>query len=192
MSNHGYSAANILNQLPSVLADDKRMAALAAAIAKALMVHLGELPLAEIYTRIDDLPEDLLNILAHDFKIDWYDYDYPIAAKRNWIKAGFYVHRHLGTTGAMQEAIRAIYPNSEVEEWFDYGGNPYYFKVVIDLTNAFLSPEGHERVINRINTYKNLRSHVDEIKYIFRPHEPDIMRMGGCMATVVSIPMNES
>ena len=192
MSNHGYSAANILEQLPRVLAEDRRMAALAAAIAKALMTHLNELPLAEIYTRIDSLPEAVLDILAKDFKIDWYDYDYPIEAKRNWIKTNYYVHRSLGTAGAIKEAIRAIYPDSDVEEWFNYGGNPFYFKVVIDLTNAIPSPEGHAQVLSRINTYKNLRSHVQEIKYIYRPHEDEALRFGGCMATIVSIPMEES
>ena len=73
MNDHGYTAANFLAQLPKVLANDSRMNALAAAIANALVTHLGDLEEEKIYTRIDELPEDVLDILAHDFKIDWYD-----------------------------------------------------------------------------------------------------------------------
>ena len=122
MSDHGYSVANILDQLPRVLAEDRRMAALATAIARALMTHLEETPLAEIYTRIDELPEAVLDILAYDFKIDWYDYNYPVEAKRNLIKTNYYVHRHLGTIGA-----------SGQNQFFPTLGTTYHVAFVLGL-----------------------------------------------------------
>ena len=39
----------------------------------------------------------------------------------------------LGTRAAVETAIRAIYPKTEVKEWFEYeGGKPYHFKLFID------------------------------------------------------------
>lgn len=165
MNDHGYTAANFLAQLPKVLANDSRMNALATAIANALVTHLGDLEEEKIYTRIDELPEDVLDILAHDFKIDWYDYDYPIAAKRNLIKTNYYVHRHLGTVGAVQEAVQAIYPNSAVEEWFDYSGSPYHFRLALESALPVI-PFSVEALLTAVYRYKSLRSHLDEI--IFR------------------------
>ena len=165
MSDHGYSVANILNQLPRVLAEDKRMAALATAIARALMAHLEEIPFAEIYTRIDELPEAVLDILAYDFKIDWYDYNYPIEAKRNLIKTNYYVHRHLGTIGAVKEAIRSIYPNSEVEEWFDYNGQPFFFRVALN-SSAPIIPVSTADILKAVRIYKSTRSHLEAIVYL--------------------------
>jgi hypothetical protein len=57
------------------------------AIARALGVHSGRDQETEIYTRIDELPEGPSRSVAHDYKIDWYGYDYPIEAKRNAIKS---------------------------------------------------------------------------------------------------------
>lgn len=164
MSDHGYSVDNILAQLPRVLAEDKRMAALATVIARALVSDLDALPLAQIYTRIDLLPEDLLDILATDFKIDWYDYDYPVEAKRNLIKTSFYVHRHLGTVGAVREAIRAIYPYSDIEEWFDYGGDPFTFLVALNSGSSII-PVSQAEILKAVQIYKSLRSHLEAIVY---------------------------
>ena len=36
-----------------------------------------------IYTRIDELPEWLLDILARDFAVDWYDRSYTLEEKKN-------------------------------------------------------------------------------------------------------------
>ena len=161
---HNYSVNNFMGQLPLVLADDARMNALAYAIAKALGARLEELPLAEVYTRIDELPKDLLDILARDFKIDWYDFDYPIEAKRNLVKSNYYVHRHLGTAGAVKTAISDIYPYSGVEEWFDYGGDPFCFRVVLEA-GARIIPVSNTDIVKAIYTYKSLRSHLDGIMY---------------------------
>lgn len=165
MSNHGYTVDNILSLLPRVLAEDNRMAALATAIARALLKHLNELEAEKIYTRIDDLPEAVLDILAYDFKIDWYDYDFPIEAKRNLIKSNYYVHRHLGTVGAVREAVQGIYPNSAVEEWFDYGGDAYHFRIALESALPVI-PFSTEALLTAVYRYKSLRSHLDDI--IFR------------------------
>ncbi len=161
---HRYSVDNFMAQLPAVLFEDRRMNALARAIAEALGVHLDEIPLTEIYTRIDELPEDVLDILARDYKIDWYDFDYPVEAKRNLVKTSYYVHRHLGTTGAVKEAIRSLYPRSDIEEWFDYGGQPYHFRVALE-SGAPIIPVSNTDILKAVYTYKSLRSHLEAIIY---------------------------
>lgn len=164
-SAYALTAENMLRTLPSALQNDERLVALANSIAQTLEKRSEEIRRLQIYNRIDDLPEDLLDIIARDFKIDWYDYDYNLSAKRRVIKSSFYVHRHLGTVGAVRAAINSIYPESKVEEWFDYGGNPYSFRVVLNMSVAFVVPIDTERVLWAINFYKSLRSHVDGIFY---------------------------
>jgi len=165
MSNHGYTAENFLSLLPHVLAEDPRMNALATAIAKALITHLDDLQKEEIYNRIDELPEGVLDILANDFKIDWYNFDYPIDAKRNLVKTNYYVHRHLGTYGSVLTAVRAIYPKSVVEEWFNYDAEPYHFRIALESALPII-PFSTESLLTAVYRYKSLRSHLDGI--IFR------------------------
>ena len=183
---HAYSAVNFMAQLPRVIDEDENLHALAYAISRALATHLADIPEEEIYTRIDALPERLLDILAKDFSIDWYGYDYPVEVKRELIKTNYYVHRHLGTYGAVRKAISAIYPDSIMEEWFEYGGDPYYFRIVIDVSEAPMVGLSHAEIVRAVNMYKSLRSHLedDAIAYRVRNEIEVGLDVGYCVYTV--------
>ena len=168
MSN-GISKENLLRALPEVLAKDENMLALASTIAESLAARPDEIASLMIYSRIDELPEELLDILAHDFKVDWWDYNYTLEEKRRTLKDSWNVHRALGTKGAVEKAISAIYPDTRVSEWFEYAGDPYHFKLLIDATYENVDPVKHQRVLDRIEYYKNLRSQLDGIEYVAVP-----------------------
>lgn len=167
MINYGITSDNLIRTLPEVLRNDDKMRALATVIANALSYRTEEIEKLSIYSQIDMLPETLLDILAYDFKVDWYGYDYGIDAKRAQIKDGFNVHRHLGTRGAAERALSDIYPGTEVEEWFDYGGDPYYFRVLLDVTDQRVSIS-HDEIIRTIELFKSRRSHLQDDTVIYR------------------------
>lgn len=163
--NNGLTAENLLLALPEALRQDEQMQALAAGIAEVLAARPAEIDRLLIYPRIDELPEALLDRLAYDFKVDWWDAEYSLAAKRQTLKDNWQVHRRLGTKAAVEQAIAAIYPKTQVLEWFEYGGEPYHFKLEINLTFGWDTPDKRQRVLDRVEYYKNLRSHLDTIDY---------------------------
>lgn len=150
--------------LPPTLKNDEDMLALAKVVAEELQTtaHLSRLNL--IYARIDELEENLLDILAYDFHVDWYSYDYPIEAKRAVIKDSVKVHKRLGTLYAVKTALGSVYPQSEVEEWFDYNGNPFSFRVVLDVTNS-KAPAEYFAIKKAVDSYKRLTAHMDDLIY---------------------------
>lgn len=163
--NNGLTAERMMDSFPLALQKDSKMVALAHSIANVLEQRLDEINLGQIYTRIDQLPEDLLDILAKDFAVDWYDRDYDLAAKRRTIKSAPYIHRHRGTAGAVLRGIRAIYPGSRLEEWWQYGGEPYHFRVMLDMGGSDITYVSTDRVLWAIGYYKSLRSHNDGVYY---------------------------
>lgn len=68
------TAEEFLRALPPVLRNDRRMMALGQVVAEELSDRMSEIEKAAIYPRIDELDEALLDILAYDFKVDWYGY----------------------------------------------------------------------------------------------------------------------
>ena len=144
--NNGLTAENLLLALPEALRQDEQMQALAAGIAEVLAARPAEIDRLLIYPRIDELPEALLDRLAYDFKVDWWDAEYSLAAKRQTLKDNWQVHRRLGTKAAVEQAIAAIYPKTQVLEWFEYGGEPYHFKLEINLTGSSFDRERQQRV----------------------------------------------
>ena len=163
--NNSQTIDNMLSVLPTVLAEDTEMQALAVGLAEAVARYREEIDSIRIYPNIDNLPEDLLDILAYDMKVDWWDYEFTLQEKRETLKRCWYVHKHKGTPAAVETALSAIYPDTRVEEWFQYGGEPFHFRITIPMDENSLDAAKHARVMQAVNYYKNLRSVLDSVEY---------------------------
>lgn len=139
MSEYGMTASNFLRTLPTVLQSDTHMQALAATIAAELEYLAGDVRLAQIYARIDELDETMLDALAADFKVDWWRPEATLEEKRNALKASWYVHKHLGTKSAIETAVADYLGSGKVEEWFEYGGQPHHFRVASENNTAIIT-----------------------------------------------------
>lgn len=176
MSNaHGLTKENLLLTFPASLRENPSIAALGDVVMEVLAKRPKEINHLSIYPRIDELPEELLDILAYDFKVDWWDANYSLEEKRRTLKDSWRVHKMLGTKAAVETAISAIYPRTKVLEWFEYGGEPYHFRLDINITNDTIDSDKQRRVLERMNYYKSLRSHNDGVTY-FVEAEPAIAK----------------
>lgn len=162
---HGLTRENMLQAFPDALKVDQSILALASATATLLERRTEEISRLNIYTCIDQLPEALLDILAWDFKVDWWDGNYTLEEKRKTLKESWHVHRTMGTKAAVLRAICAIYPDTKILEWWEYDGDPYHFKLLINSTFEDVDQGKHQRVMERVDYYKPLRSVMDEIEY---------------------------
>ncbi len=184
---HGLTAENLLRSFPIALQGDQASAALAEVTARLLARRPEEIDRLLIYPAIDRLDEKLLDILAYDFKVDWWDPNYTVEEKRRTLKSSWHIHKILGTKAAVEMAIRDIYPKTDVLEWFEYeGGKPYHFKLNIDLTDTFGDETRPWAVLERVNFYKSLRSHMDEIVFTMTAL-PAALHVGGGFGSVVSM-----
>ena len=155
--------------LPQPLTHDPKMIALAKAAANELLEVSGAVEKVLIYSRIDELPEELVDILAYDMHVDWYDFSYPLAAKRDLLKSSVRVHKKMGTKYAIEKALSALYPESEVEEWFEYEGEPGHFHIVCDVTNSRITAS-YSDIVRAVKLYKRLSAHMDEVVYQSHVH----------------------
>ncbi len=148
----GYTSDNFLSTVPYPLTLTKSKIALETTTAEQLETLFDLNQRLLIYPNIEELDEALCDILAKDYKVDWYIYDGTLDSKRSQLANCIYVHRHLGTKGALVAALKAVCPGAEVEEWFDYGGNPYYFRVVLDVTEqkTIISQDVVEKIVGAI------------------------------------------
>lgn len=153
--------------LPPTLKNDETMLALAKVIAAQLQENSRLARLNIIYARIDELPENVIDILAYDLHVDWYDTAYPVEVKRKVLKDSVKIHKYMGTKYAVETALGNVYQDSKVAEWFEYGGKPFYFKVIVDITQSgeIITEEKQRDIYKKVFFYKNLRSHLEGIEY---------------------------
>ena len=90
--------------LPGALKQDPKIRAVAEAVAKEALEVSGGIENVLVYHRIDELPEALVDILAYDMHVDWYDYSFPLKVKRDILKGSVKVHKKMGTKYAVEKA----------------------------------------------------------------------------------------
>lgn len=165
MNNSDIYSVDFTRSLPTTLKDDPEINALGRAIAEQLQITARQIRQNIIYARIDELDEQTLDILAYDLHVDWYDHSYPIEVKRQTIKDSVKIHRRLGTKYAVETALGAVFPGTRVEEWFEYNGDPYTFRVIINATENGVTAAQQAAVLERVIFYKNLRSHLEAVRF---------------------------
>jgi len=139
----------------------------------------AERALAETVGRVSDIPVPvgdswdpqtcpaaLLPWLAWALSVDLWGASWSDAIKRQVIAEMMTLHRHRGTPWAVERALIITgAPNARVSEWFEYGGVPYRFKVLVDVAGSDISPDLENSIMHTIDRYKNQRSWLDAIEY---------------------------
>ena len=125
-----------------------------------------ELPTLNRYVVNPDLaPAHILPWLAWALSVDDWSDSWPEQIRRNVIKASVEVHRKKGTIGALKKALQAFnYENVKVEEWFEYGADPYFFRVFFDVIEPGFDVNILPQVQKVIESTKNARSHLESLR----------------------------
>lgn len=129
--------------------------------ASARLLSLQDNPL-RFLSNPDLCPEYLLPWLAWAVSVDVWNNDWPPATKRAVIRQSVQVHKQKGTTGALRRALSAFgFADIDIAEWFQYGGDPFTFRIRAKLLEAGHSIDEMNLVHTTIMQTKNLRSHLE-------------------------------
>lgn len=140
---YGITPETLTRSLPEVLKRDEGMNALAQGIAQVLSDRVKEVESLSLYAHIGELPEELLDILAYDFNVTWWDRSLKLEDKRRMIQESWHVRQHLGTKYAVELAVSAAFGSGVVTEWFEYGGEPYHFRIsFVELRKVWENYDG--------------------------------------------------
>lgn len=109
--------ARLVDAVPRVVAGQDWVRALSEAVGVLHERTLRYIDDSQIYTSLDTATEPVLDALAINWKVDWYDTGYSVEQKRRIIKTALTVRRLMGTVGAVKLQADAIYPGTMLEEW---------------------------------------------------------------------------
>lgn len=122
--------SKVLSMLPPVLQKDSDIIAAAKALDKSTC-SINKLTNKLNFVVNPNLTDhNLLDALAADFHVDFYNKDFPIETKQKLIEESMILHMEKGTAKAVEDLITAVFGEGQVQEWFEYGGQPFHFKVI--------------------------------------------------------------
>ena len=144
--------------------EDKHIRKITEVIDAALKDIYPETAYPTLISRIDELDSDTIDSLAWQWHVDFYDEDLSLEVRRELVKKSIDYHRHMGTNYAVDGVIKTCFQNAEIQENWEYGGNPYCFKVI--TIHAGIPDEDElGRIVQAINSVKNTRSSLDGLGF---------------------------
>ncbi len=136
-------------------------------------------------------PAALLPWLAWAFSVDTWNPAWSEKIKRQVIAQSFDVHRVKGTLGAVKRALAALDLDAvTISEWFDYAGDPYTFRLDVELSTRGVSEGEEAGILAAVDAAKNVRSHLDRLRVwlTVRGETPKIGLATLCGETVTVFP----
>lgn len=152
----------VLKNLPAFLCADQDSRAIAAAEQAGIDWLLGAISRADaMLTDPEAMPEWRLDEVAWENNIAWYDHTAPVEVKRNLVATAQRYFSVLGTKAAIRQACEDYFGDATVEEWFEYEGIPYHFRII--SANSAAAEQNGEKLKSIVALVKNVRSVFDGI-----------------------------
>ena len=120
--------------VPRLLMDDARLLAVKFALEPQLRLVSEAARETLFLPRLNILDEQLLDVLAEQYHSDFYDLQLSAAQKRALIRDAILWHRRKGSPAAVEEVATKVFRDAHVSEWFQYGGEPYFFRIEMDVS----------------------------------------------------------
>ena len=114
-----------------------------------------------VYSGSDSQPEEITDLLATELRTQYYNKSLDLNTKRQLVKNTLIWYEKAGTPEAVEELVATVFGEGKVEEWFEYGGKPYWFRI---QTDALLTEDTAAYFSDMIRKVKNARSHMESIK----------------------------
>lgn len=158
-----FREAELFSVLPGNL-KEAETAALSAAVQKGI----GRIRLfsraAPVYAAVSELPEEVLNLLALELRVQYYSPGAPRKQREFLIRQAIAWYLHGGTPRVLNEYLETLYQGGTVEEWHQYQGKPYFFRAYVTVGEEDYIGAGEGKEIReRIGAYKNVRSWLDAL-----------------------------
>lgn len=156
-----YYDGQIADILPRNLMADPAAQAFSLAIREVTRLLHKYTQLCYVYCSIDTAPHKVLDLLARELRTQYYSDSLDIETKRSLVRNTLIWYMTAGTPAAVEELVAVVFGEGEVSEWFEYGGEPYWFKI---KTNALLTEDMTTYFSEMIRRVKNTRSHIEAIE----------------------------
>lgn len=164
--------ASLLDILPQNLLRDEKIKAAAQALDAELQKITEATKEALLLPRLSELSEAVIDLLAWQWHVDFYEPTLGIGVKRRLVRESIAMHRIKGTKAAVELALRMTRHTGDVIEWFEYGGKPYCFQVS-GIRADSVHPDGLRSLLRLIYAMKNERSWLENIDFV-RPVRIDM------------------
>lgn len=149
---------DIKSLLPKLLRSDEDIAIMADIFSAKLTDIYNRSKLLSILSTLEQQSDEVLAEIAWQRHIEGYSMALSRTDRENIIRKALLLHIRKGTVWSLETALTSLGYESKMSEWFEYGGDPYTFKIDITAGDRGLTEQDYDDYINIVNAHKNVRS----------------------------------
>jgi len=152
---------SLTDVIPFNMLSDPNVTALCAAMDTENQFVVNAINRVSVLDNIGGQLSDATDLLAFEQQTPYYDQSLTLDIKRSLVAGTGKLNSIKGTKAAVEQIVQEVFGSGTVQEWYEYGGQPYCFRV---LVNDFPNSSAQMAAINRaIAVSQNIRSHLDEV-----------------------------
>jgi len=185
------SGSRFTDIMPENLASQVETKAFAYAVGRQIEKLCAYSDAARTYAAIATMPEWLLDYMAVELRTPSYDENYSLKTKRALIQGSLLFYTQMGTPAAVNRIIETIFETGDIEEWYEYDGDPHHFRAYVG-DGGEVGPGELEEFRRVLSSVKRLSSWLDDIITI-TAMDPDMVTFTGTMGKgYTSTPLPEA
>ena len=161
-----FKNVSLLNSVPPNLLKDEKVHRLSKIITRQNQKFAGYGEKLNYVENLRLLPENVIDHLLWEKGIGYKEglmLATNIDEKIALLESAIYLHRIKGTPAAIEHIFSILNIQSKLQEWFEYGGDPYHFKLEVTVTERGLNEEMVQLLEKLVMRFKNTRSYLEAI-----------------------------
>lgn len=155
---------DFIQLMPAFMKEDEAVQGLSEGVNRVTEELADKIKLFSTWNQIDNMTDAELDMLAEELHISWYDKAAAIEVKRGLIKNSDMVHSKMGTNWAVQNVIETYFGSGEIEDWFDYEGEPHHFRVITE--NQSITAGASAKFLSVLEKVKRKSAFLDGIEVV--------------------------
>ncbi|KAA9003993.1 phage tail protein I [Paenibacillus spiritus] len=154
-------SVSLYDLLPPNLQRDSATAAAAQSLDNELHELAAAIDALDIFGRSQEWSDEETDALASQYLPPYYDPNLPLEQRRALVRNAIPFHRRKGTAAAVEDLVALLFGYGSVEEWWQYGGAPYHFRVVTN--NPDVTTTRAKEFIQAVNSVKRLSTVLQKV-----------------------------
>lgn len=163
-----YYDGNITDIMPGSLKGDPAVQAMGYAISNMVKRIVEMSWKARVYAAVDVMGEDAVDLLAVELRAKYYGGWMSLGEKREAVKKTLLWYCKAGTPFAVHELANFVFQDAAIEEWFQYGGSEYLFRVMVNIVDKDMTLEKFLKFLEAVYGVKNTRSHLEAVIFVYK------------------------
>lgn len=156
------ATVSLAEMVPPSIASDPFVAALVPVFDAEFRLLVADTAKILIFQSLATQPHTVLDQLAWQFDVDFYEQTMTEAEKRTMLANAIYWHSIKGTPHAVERVVQIAFGDGAVEEWFEYDGEPFHFRVTSE-GGKFPTDERYQDLLRMIGIVKRASAILETI-----------------------------